>query len=185
MLFNQTMPTANGDIPNDVSPYFNLDVFSDVWLKPWAKDRTVPGTIKGCDEICTTTILAPALAQTVCDRREIPVNFSRPGGVEVMLNPSLAPPLEHIGFMVSGNLVLGERETLTLITAYSDVTTGDCVGNMYMDICTLESAIGEYKVRHINVGRMGSRVMLQPHDSVSAAQCLCFLPRHILTVPPI
>ena len=144
--FNETMPTANGEVSNNISTYFDLDELSIAWLQPWIEDRTVPGIVQGCEGICTAAIEAPAFAQTACSRRQIPVNYSMPGGLKNMNNPTLAAPLYRTGFMVSGNLVLGEHETLTLITIYSNVESNTCVGEMYMDICTLASAIGEYEV---------------------------------------
>ncbi len=55
-----------------------------------------------------------------------------------------APPLDQNAFMTSTSLVLGERESLNVITGYA--TVDDCVGSFNYTVCELQSAVGQYEV---------------------------------------
>jgi hypothetical protein len=141
--FNYTMPTAEGSVSNNIIGYSRTDITS-LWSKPWFEDVTVPGIIHGCPGVCNATVKAPALAQTVCTRHDIPVNYTTPVNLSTMFSSSVAPPLDRNSFLISGGLLLGDHERLNLITAFAE--TEACVGELEMTVCTLEPAIGEYDV---------------------------------------
>lgn len=48
--------------------------------------------------------------------------------------------------MIDTALVLNEKESINLVTGYSQTTGDDCVGTFRMKTCSLHSAIGEYDV---------------------------------------
>ena len=54
-----------------------------------------------------------------------------------------APPMDHAVFVSATSLVLGEREAINIVTAFSDAA--DSVGNITYKACTYETAVGEYE----------------------------------------
>jgi hypothetical protein len=142
--FNDTVPTADGFISNDVSVVSRLDR-DTLWNEPWFNDVIPRGIIKGCHGLCRAKVRAPALAQTECTTRDIPVNYTIPVNLTNILSPTgVAAPLSQNSFFISPGIILGEREQVNLVTAFAK--TEDCAGVLYMTMCTLESAIGEYEV---------------------------------------
>ena len=142
--FNETVPTANGNIYNNVSVISRLD--SDtLWNKPWFNDHIPSEIINGCQGMCTAKVRAPALAQTECTTREIPVNYTAPVNLKNILGPTgVAAPLTQNSFFISPSMILDDHEKINLVTAFAKIES--CVGVLYMTMCTLESAIGEYDV---------------------------------------
>jgi hypothetical protein len=139
------VPTADdGNIYNNVSVVSRLD--SDtLWNKPWFNDVIPSEIIDGCHGMCKAKVRAPALAQTECTARKIPVNYTISVNLTNILGPTgVAAPLTQNSFFISPSMILEEREKANLVTAFAK--TEDCAGILYMTMCTLESAIGEYDV---------------------------------------
>ena len=106
--------------------------------------------IEGCPHACTATILAPALAETICRSEIIPVDYYKYTVPIISTESTVAAPIENLAFLIQPVLVLepssipNASERLDIITAYSQ--TRNCAGSLNMTICTVESATAEYNV---------------------------------------
>ena len=99
----------------------------------------------GCaSKQCKAWIRAPAVAETACSSHLLPVNYTQPINLTEFFTNLNAPalPLDQLAFLTSASLVLGDNESIDLITAY--VETKECVGTLNITYCSLLSAIGEY-----------------------------------------
>ena len=142
-LFNESIPSNEGNISNQIyswtrSPSLGVD---------WIKNMPISGVVSGCPDSCKARIRAPALAVTSCKKRSLVANYTLPLDTRNLLTPDYtvsAPPLDTFGFLVDVSLILDDQESLNLITGYS--RSEDCKGTFEYTICTLQSAVGEYEV---------------------------------------
>lgn len=141
--FNTTMPSGTGGtVSNEVIPGSNepLALISSAFFQ----NKPMLGMLSGCAGKCNATLLAPALAQTMCSSRSLTVNYSTPGDFSDLVEDGLVPPLDRHGFIIASTVVeiKGDQEFLTLVTAYS--STSGCAGNLSITACDYISAVGEY-----------------------------------------
>ena len=140
--FNDTIPTWNDSISNRLYPEATTNTMYGI---EWYKDAPLSGIVRGCDKKCKAKVKAPALATTSCTTKSMPVNYSEPVDIHTEYsNVPWAAPLDHYGFLIDTSLILGEHESINLITGYQQSKA--CSGIFNYTICTLESAVGEYDV---------------------------------------
>ena len=65
--------------------------------------------------------------------------------IEKITADYIAPPLNQDVFLIDSALLLGQRETINLVTGFASLTP-DCEGVLNYSICTLEPAIGSYEI---------------------------------------
>lgn len=139
--FNDTVPAGNGkNISNLVMP--TAVYVQDYITNQWLSGGSFSGVVQGCAGVCRAKIRAPAFVPSACTIYELPNAF-----LEEMDTDSLgivAPPMNHAGLVIANTLVVGEHETINIVTEYAD--TPDCLGNISFHSCNYESAIGEYDV---------------------------------------
>lgn len=148
-MFNSTIPSSHGSVPSNVRWATSAWYISKV-SQPYSLQAPLPAFVSGCPgELCKAKVKGPALASTSCTSRYIPLNFSanlsNPTSYRALANADYAPPINQISFLVFPSLVLGERESINLVTAYAEFLP-DCTGILNMTSCNLVSAIGEYDV---------------------------------------
>ena len=104
----------------------------------------MPGVVRGCPvgSVCKVQVQAPALFPTNCARYSIENDYNTPISFTDVFAGTTAPPLKSDAFILQPSLLLGERESVNLITGYS--TGENCVMTLNYSICTLEAGIGEY-----------------------------------------
>ena len=135
VVFNGTMPTPNGRMPNTIFPSSHNSLSTAVAAEWWS-DSCLAGIVRGCPSTCKAKILAPALAVTSCYSQEIPVNFTTP--LSAGFNDA-APPLYYEAFIIVPSLnVDSADESINLITDYSN--TNECAGSMNFTVCNFVSA---------------------------------------------
>lgn len=145
LLFNKTIPTVNGHTSNLIAPLGLLQGRASV---EFFRNQSIPGVVHGCPtgHTCKAKIRAPAFATTACVSHVIPVDYWAP--LKDLMNiehwTGYAPPMSTLSFMVDISMILGEDESINLITGYG--TNHNCSGVFNYTICTLKSAIGEYEV---------------------------------------
>ena len=145
-VFNATKPGPNGvEVPNNIFVTPDIVMLRDV-APAYSGDRllVLPGPVTGCDTFCTAKIQAPALHKTSCSSYQIEVDYKASTMLPLTQDYSHAVPLNQQLFFISTTIVLGENETMSLISGYSQ-TTG-CSGSLRYTTCLLESAVGEYDV---------------------------------------
>lgn len=115
-------------------------------IMQWYTKKPLHGVVHGCPigRECKAKIRAPALTVTSCASQVIPVNYSQPVNLNVENNYTVAPPLTSDTFIIDLSLMLRDRESINLVTAFSRVQGADCVGTLNLTACTLDAAIGEY-----------------------------------------
>ena len=112
--------------------------------KPWYDDLPMPGVVRGCPpgSVCKVQVHAPALFITNCTRHSIENDYNSSVSVVDVFDGILAPPLRNDALIIQPSLVLGEHESVNLVTGYA---TGEgCATTLHYSICTLEAGIGEY-----------------------------------------
>lgn len=137
------MPSPNGDISNNIFAG-GQNIFSSL-VSLWAADKPLPRSVSGCPGKCTAQLIAPALAATTCVNYKQAVDYETPWTIETAFGMMHAPPLSHESFIIATALDVSEdRERINSITAYASST--DCTGYIDYEICSLESAVGEYSI---------------------------------------
>ena len=147
--FNNTFPTGDGGTAsNNIYPVVpNTDLV--LQLASLIRDDTaLAGVIQGCPGTCTAKLRAPAFAERVCTSTKVPIDYTH---IQPIRNNQLgnteALPLEWEQFFMSVGIVLDDKESLNLVTAYPEYTDVDnCSGHLNMTACTFDSAIGEYTI---------------------------------------
>lgn len=81
----------------------------------------------------------------MCKTHSVPFAVSSHVNLDAWSAATIAPPLDSNALMVDVSLVLGEHESINLITGHT-ITDGNCTGVFTYTICTLESAIGLYDI---------------------------------------
>lgn len=151
--FNNTFPTGNGGTAsNNLYPVPPDNEVVAHLANLVMTDAPLHGVIEGCPGTCTAKLRAPALAVKACTSTKIPVDY---GNLQYIKNAQLgnteAVPLDWEMFFISIGLVLDEKESLNLVTAYPEYSDFEkCTGHLNMTACTLESAIGDYDVQIID-----------------------------------
>lgn len=147
-MFNSTIPSSHGSISNNVhsvvGPWFITQVGQPYWL-----EAPLPAFISGCSgERCKAKVKGPALAVTSCTSRYVSINqaviLANQLSLESVEKAEYAPPINQMPFLIQPSLVLGEQESINLVTASAEMP--GCIGTLNMTSCNLVSAIGEYSV---------------------------------------
>lgn len=139
-FFNESVPTATGSIPNDLTLFSTISLNYDLGPSYYA-DGPVTGVVNGCTGPypCKATIRAPALVKSACKTSMIPVNYSQPMSKESVTSMEegfQAPPFDHTAFLVSLALDVEQAtESLVVITAFYN--GHDCVGDLNLTTCSL------------------------------------------------
>lgn len=155
-MFNATIPGPDGPVSNHIGTGGDEDSSRSVSvIGQWIEGSPVDHAVRGCPGRCKVKIQAPALFETKCVTRLLPVNYS---GIlsenEIWgVGKGTAPPLHFQAFAIASALdVSGVREALILFTGYA--TLEDYRGVYNYTTCRLESGIGEYEASQI-VNRSG------------------------------
>ena len=94
---------------------------------------------RGCSagSLCNAKVKAPALAVASCSSRLTKVSFDYIWNTTVSLasveKAEYAPPTKNVPFLIQPSLVLGEHESINLVTAYSKMPRCHGVINMYVN----------------------------------------------------
>jgi hypothetical protein len=154
--FNESVPSPDGPIPNNIWPMSHTySQNGSLGLADWSSMYTswTSGSplkaVHGCPEIrgtkCMARIRAPAFAVTSCSSESFEVNYTRPQSFPTYQAAwSHAWPLQSNAFYIDFMLSLNQSEKVVMISAFSD--TKNCVGQLKLNSCILQSAIGEYDV---------------------------------------
>ena len=140
--FGSTMPGSKGTVPNNILSGVSIDVQIDLTKAWFYEEAPLEGVVRGCPDKCTAKLTAPALSVSSCKSHQIPVDFNVPWNNSVSSN--YRPTLGQQDFFISNVLMLGENESINLVTG--NAWTKDCKGVLNYTACTLESAIGEYDI---------------------------------------
>ena len=151
--FNETIPTSDGEAPNDV--FVATDDRLALQVSPlWWNDLPLGGVFQGCSDECTTKMRAPALFPTSCKTEQIPITYvqyfmyyNEPN----VLKTITASPLNSQVLIVGINLLLDVTEKVVIITGAANAEPGaadpaDCVATLKYTTCTFEAGVGEYDV---------------------------------------
>lgn len=143
--FNRTRPTVHGTTPN------NAEVGAYGWFQVsvaglWYDDAPLQDVVRGCRDVCTAKLAAPALAAVACSNQLIAVNYTR--GPAAPYSRYGARPLYQYAYIVGADLnVNGSHESIDLITAHATISDYEqCTGTLNLSVCSLRSAIGEYDI---------------------------------------
>ncbi len=144
-FFNATIPSSSGSNPNDVWGYVPVQVQTVVGA-PWLLNEPITGVVQGCNGRCRVKVRAPALAVKSCHTEDVKLNCTAPKkpNYSASSDSEAAAPLDRAAFLVSSSLVLDARESMNLVTGFSEIT--NCIGTLHLTACDLRSAIGEYDV---------------------------------------
>ena len=142
LAFNDTIPTNNGNASNYITAFDGINMFNVT--RAWYDQSPLYGVVRGCNGTCKAKIRAPALFPTTCKTHLVPLNYRGQFKTRPVIEQVVAPPLEHDAFLIAPSLLVGQRETVNLITGFS--TQKHCEGTLNYSICTLEAGIGEYEV---------------------------------------
>lgn len=166
--FNSTVPTGNGGTAsNDIYPVVpDNDIISQL-ASLIRDDNDLERVVQGCPDTCTAKLRAPALAPRACTTKLVPVDY---GSIQAIRNAQLANteavPLDWEEFFISIELVLEEKESLNLVTAYPEYSEiSKCTGHLNVTACTFDSAIGEYDVQIVN----GKATLLNAENPIIVA----------------
>ena len=116
LLWNDTIPTNNGTIPNTIWSTENSALQGT--FGQWWAGSPVKGVISGCpaQSTCHAKIKAPTLFPTICNSHQLPLNMKGYMNANLIRARAIAPPLDHDALLIDASLILGEREALNLIT---------------------------------------------------------------------
>lgn len=105
--------------------------------------------VEGCPEglECTAKLVGPALAPTSCVSRAQTYDFMTPWPAKDEAKFNRGVPFQLLLFLTATELVVdGSNEKINSITGSSEFVGDSCNATFTYNICTLESAIGEYDV---------------------------------------
>ncbi|KAK3050521.1 hypothetical protein LTR09_008160 [Extremus antarcticus] len=164
LQFNKSVPSVDGnEVSNEV--WSSSDDQFDMHVgRLYYADVPIPSIIAGCNDQCTATIRAPALALTGCTPYELPVNYNNAMGFLQGQDSTAAGPLAQNLFLIVTTLVpeTDEQEWINLVTGHS--TTENCEGTLRYTACSLRPAIGEYNVSIVGnsttIGNPGSPTII-------------------------
>lgn len=141
--FNSSIPTATGTTSNDL--YALIDEQLEAKVAPlWFRDEGLPKFVQGCKGNCTAKIRAPALTATMCTSHSVTANYTAPISQKMALSNTMSLDMEHMSFLTTTSLLVGDRERVNLVTGHAQVR--DCAAQFKYQACTLESAVGEYDI---------------------------------------
>ena len=84
----------------------------------WYRGSGIGGVVFGCPDEATfkAKIRAPTLYPTICSSHIVALNYGGAMNINNIVNGDYASPLDHDSLIVDSALILGERESVNLIT---------------------------------------------------------------------
>jgi hypothetical protein len=147
--FNETIPTINGPVRNDIYPETN-EVMFPLLSRYFDKNSSLVDVVNGCPKQCKAKLIAPAVKRT-CITHEIPVNYNEPmdAGIYAKLaNSDEAPPLNRQYFVIASSLVEGVNETMNLVRGQEDDMI-TCPSNLVLvNMTNLILVSKDHRVQH-------------------------------------